>query len=130
VTSRRITTRAVAFAATVLAGCAAPPAERHETPQLQLPVVAAAVPDVPAEWWKSFNDGRLDALVAEALTNNRDLARAMARIDESRAILRSAKANQLPTVDANVSGRPPKRGCARPVRALTQRVRRIFPASH
>ena len=102
--SRRITTRAVAFAAAVLAGCAAPPAERHETPQLELPVVAAVVPDVPTEWWKSFNDQRLDALVAEALTNNRDLARAMARIDESRAVLRSAKANQLPRVDANVSG--------------------------
>ena len=102
--SRHITIRAVAFAAAVLAGCAVPPAEHHETPQLELPVAAAVVPDVPAEWWKSFNDARLDALVAEALANNRDLARAMARIDESRAVLRSAKANQLPRVDANVSG--------------------------
>ncbi|GAB2595786.1 efflux transporter outer membrane subunit [Ramlibacter solisilvae] len=88
----------------MVAGCAVPPDARHETPQLELPVVAALVPDVPIEWWKSFNDVRLDALVAEALTNNRDLARAMARIDESRAVLRLAKANQLPRVDANVSG--------------------------
>ena len=58
--------------------------------------VAAAVPDVPADWWNSFNDARLDALVDEALANNRDLARAMARIDESRAALRSANADQLP----------------------------------
>ena len=101
--SRHITFRAVALAVTVLAGCAAPPAERHETPRLELPLVAAVLPEVPAEWWKSFNDQRLDALVAEALVNNRDLARAMARIDESRAVLRSAKANQLPRVDANVS---------------------------
>jgi len=99
----RIVTRAVALVAAVLAGCAVPPAERHETPQLALPGAAAGVPDVPPEWWKSFNDGRLDALVAEALANNRDLARAMARIDESRAVLRSAKASQLPRVDANVS---------------------------
>ena len=99
----RITTRAVALAAAVLAGCAVPPAERHETPLLDLPAVAAVVPGVPIEWWKTFNDARLDALVAEALANNRDLARAMARIDESRAVLRSANANQLPRVDANAS---------------------------
>ena len=100
---RRVTIGAVAFTGALLAGCAVPPAERHETPQLDLPVAAAVLPDVPAEWWKSFNDARLDALVVEALVNNRDLARAMARIDESRALLRSAKANQLPRVDANVS---------------------------
>ena len=99
----RITTPVVALAAAVLAGCAVPPAERHETPPLELPAVAALVPDVPTDWWKNFNDARLDALVAEALANNRGLVRAMARIDESRAVLRSAKANQLPKVDANVS---------------------------
>jgi multidrug efflux system outer membrane protein len=99
----RSVTLAVALAAAVLAGCAVPPAERHEAPRLELPAVAAVVPAVPVEWWKSFNDGRLDALVAEALTNNRDLARAIARIDESRAVLRAAKANQLPRIDANVS---------------------------
>ena len=92
-------------AAAVLAGCAVPPAEHHETPQLELPAAAPAS-DGAADWWKSFNDPRLDALVVEALANNRDLARAMARIDESRAVLRSAKANQLPRVDANASAQP------------------------
>jgi len=87
---RRITTGAVAFVGAFLAGCAVPPAERHETPQLDLPAAAAVLPEVPAEWWKSFNDARLDALVAEALASNRDLARAMARIDEAQALLRSA----------------------------------------
>jgi len=94
-------TCAVALVA-VLAGCAAPPAEQHETPQLELPA-GTALPGVQADWWKSFGDARLDALVAEALDNNRDLARAMARIDESRAVLRVARANQLPRVDANAS---------------------------
>ena len=55
------------------------------------------------EWWKNFNDPQLEALVAEALANNRDLARAMARIDESRAVLRAARAEQLPNVSANAS---------------------------
>ena len=88
---------------TALAGCAVPPAEKHETPQLELPA-GAAVPALQTDWWKNFGDPKLDALVAEALANNRDLARAMARIDESRAALRAATANQLPRVDANVSG--------------------------
>ncbi|HEY6510423.1 MAG TPA: efflux transporter outer membrane subunit [Burkholderiaceae bacterium] len=92
----------LALIAAVLAGCAVPPAEKHETPALELPA-GAALPEVPTDWWKNFGDARLDALVDEALANNRDLARAMARIDESRAALRAARANQQPSVDANVS---------------------------
>ena len=93
----------VALAAAVLAGCAAPPVDRRETPSLELPAEAAAVPEVAQDWWKNFNDPQLDALVAEALDNNRELARAMGRIDESRAALRGARAEQLPNVSAGVS---------------------------
>ncbi|MFO1225277.1 MAG: hypothetical protein U1E90_19495, partial [Burkholderiaceae bacterium] len=85
---------ALALAAAVLAGCAAPPAQQHETPQLELPA-GRAVPEVQADWWKNFGDPQLDALVAEALANNRDLARAMARIDESRAAQGAAHAERL-----------------------------------
>lgn len=92
---------ALALAAAVLGGCAVPGAERHETPALELPV-AAAPADVAADWWKAYGDAQLDALVAEALVHNRDLARAMARIDESRAALRGARAEQLPNVSAGV----------------------------
>ena len=88
-------------ASVALAGCAAPPADRHVTPQLELPATTA-MPDVAADWWKSFNDPKLDALVAEALEHNHDLGRAMARIDESRAALRLA-ANRSPIVNADVS---------------------------
>jgi multidrug efflux system outer membrane protein len=93
---------AAALLAVWLAGCAVPPAEKHETPQLELPAGTAGG-EVAPDWWRSFNDPKLDALVVEALDNNRDLARAMARIDESRAALRAARANQLPNVGANVS---------------------------
>jgi len=96
------TLSALALAA-LLAGCAVPPADKRETPQLELPAATAAAIDVPAEWWKNFNDPQIDALVAEALANNRDLARAMARIDESRAALRAARAERLPNVSANAS---------------------------
>jgi multidrug efflux system outer membrane protein len=99
---RQPTFSAIALIAAWLAGCAAPPAERHETPQLDMPVAHAAI-DVAPDWWKSFGDARLDALVAEALQSNRDLARAMARIDESRAALRAVRAEQLPNVSVGAS---------------------------
>ena len=93
---------AVALAVATLLGCAVPPRESHETPQLEAPA-GTAVPEVRADWWTTFNDPKLDALVSEALANNRDLARAMARIDESRAALRAARANQQPNVGVNAS---------------------------
>ena len=46
---------ALALVAAALAGCAVPPAEKHETPQLELPA-GAAVLTVRADWWKTFND--------------------------------------------------------------------------
>ena len=93
----------IALLAAVLAGCAVPAADKRETPQLELPAGSTAAIEVSPEWWKNFNDPQIDALVAEALANNRDLARAMARIDESRAALRAARAERLPNVSANAS---------------------------
>ena len=72
-----------AVAAAVLSACAVPGGGTHETPALELPAGAALAP-IAADWWKQFGDPQLDALVDEALRSNRDLARAMARIDESR----------------------------------------------
>lgn len=96
--------RFIALAAMALfAGCAVPPAERHATPQLDLPAATTVVAEVGTEWWTGFADAQLDALVTEALTHNRDLARAMARIDESRAALRGARAGQLPSVSAGAA---------------------------
>lgn len=112
---------ALALAAAVLAGCAVPPAQKHETPQLELPA-GRAVSEVQADWWKSFGDPQLDALVAEALANNRDLARAMARIDESRAALRAAHAERLPRVDASASAARQRLGPNAPLAAGGDRL--------
>jgi multidrug efflux system outer membrane protein len=92
-----------ALALAALAACSAPPIDQREKPALELPATTQQVADVSPEWWKNFNDPQLDAIVAEALANNRDLARAMARIDESRAALRAARAERLPNVSANTS---------------------------
>ena len=56
---------------------------------------AAAVAD---SWWQAFGDPRLDALVATGLAANHDLALAISRIEESRALARIAGADRLPAV--------------------------------
>ena len=93
---------AVAVSA-ALAGCAVPPKADNTLPAQALPAGDAASVTVPADWWTSYGDARLNALVDEALANNRDLARAVARIDQSRAALKLARADRLPQVNANVS---------------------------
>ena len=89
--------------AALLAACAVPPAADTATPALELPAGTDAAAAVPASWWQSFGDSQLDALVVEALQNNRDLGRAAARIDQSRAALRLAGAERAPVVQANFS---------------------------
>jgi len=90
-------------AALILAGCATPgPGLAPPAPQ-ELPATTAPIAVAP-DWWKAFNDARLNALVDEALAANRDLARAMARIDESRAALRLARSERWPSLSANASG--------------------------
>eukprot|EP01034_Spumella_vulgaris_P021041 gene21041-26992_t len=84
----------------LLVACAgAPPAVAPNT-TMELPAAAAQTQPVRADWWTLYGDAQLDALVAEALANNTDLARAAARIDESRALVRLARADALPNVAA------------------------------
>lgn len=61
----------------------------------------AAVQDtaVNMPWWELYGDEQLKSLIATALRENRDLGIAMARVDESRAILGVARADQLPRLD-------------------------------
>ena len=91
-----------AAAAALLAACAAPGGSPHDKPALELPA-GSSQPGVATTWWQAYADPQLNALVDEALAQNRDLARAMARIDESRAALRFARADRFPTVNANAS---------------------------
>jgi hydrophobe/amphiphile efflux-1 (HAE1) family protein/NodT family efflux transporter outer membrane factor (OMF) lipoprotein len=50
-------------------------------------------------WWQLFKDPRLTALIETALNENRDLAIAMARIDEARATLGVVRPDQFPRLD-------------------------------
>jgi outer membrane protein, multidrug efflux system len=55
-------------------------------------------------WWALFDDERLRALIQTAVENNLDLELLAARVLEARSQLGVAKADQLPSVGADLSG--------------------------
>ena len=91
----------------MLAACA--PAERPRPALSQVAPPAGwteqtGLPgDVAPDWWRLFNDPILDQLVARALANNTDVLTAVARVEESEANVRLARAAFLPTIDASGS---------------------------
>lgn len=96
-------TLAALLAGLALAGCAVPPLAQRDPPAVLLPTRVQTGVMVDARWWTAFGDPQLDRLVDEALAHNLDLARAAARIAQSRALLSGANAERLPRVDASVS---------------------------
>ncbi|MCD0504489.1 efflux transporter outer membrane subunit [Bordetella petrii] len=87
-----------------LAACnLAPP---HRAPDVDIPeqfadpdpVVHVYAQDI--SWQQFFGDEQLKRLIALGLERNRDLAAAMARIEQARAFYRIEQANRLPRVDA------------------------------
>ncbi|MCA6214953.1 efflux transporter outer membrane subunit [Ideonella sp. B7] len=98
-----------ALMAATLVGCAMGP--DYQRPEMPTPGVwrtpepdAAAMADMAnLAWWKSFGDSRLDALVQQALENNRDIRIAVGRVREYAARADLAKAQALPEVTARGS---------------------------
>ena len=99
-----------------LAGCMVGPNFQRPTP----PAVTAFLPkdaertsagsgsqqivqgmDIPARWWTVFHSPELDALVAQALANNPDVAAAEAALRNARELLYAQRGALLPTVSAN-----------------------------
>lgn len=56
------------------------------------------------DWWSVFSDPTLNALEQQIDRGNPDLRAALARYDESRALLAQARSAQLPRIDGSVSG--------------------------
>ncbi len=85
------------------AGCANAPDVMR--PDVALPAqysgVAAARegPAINPDWWTLYADSNLHRLVDAALKDNADLALAVARIDETAAVLGLARAAQWPEID-------------------------------
>lgn len=66
---------------------------------------AASTPDAvsaapPDHWWRLYDDPALDALIRDALAQNRDLAVAAARVERARAVLAQTDAARLPATEA------------------------------
>src|SRR5262249_26983610 len=89
--------RGATILALALTGCMVGP--NYERPTTPLPAtfpgapalgVDIAAPAISPQWWTSFDDPVLDEYVATALTDNLDVAFAVARIDEAEAQLREA----------------------------------------
>jgi len=111
-------------AAAALAGCSLAP---HYTP-LTLATPPAfkemgpwtpASPDDTAprgDWWSVYRDETLDRLERRIETSNPDLAVALARYDEARALAAQARAALVPELDANGSVTTNRQSADRPLR--------------
>src|SRR5579863_1778231 len=100
----------------LLAACAVGP--KYQRPDVQAPAAFKEAPPVNAQnegtwkvaepadaahrgqWWTIFGDAKLDDLEAQALAANQDLKAAAARVQQSRALLASARSAWFPEVDA------------------------------
>lgn len=57
---------------------------------------------IPVKWWTLYQDDTLNGLMEEALTQNLDIRAGVERINQSRATLRVAGANLLPSANATM----------------------------
>lgn len=99
---------APALAALLVAACAVGP--DYKQPQLATPdqFVGAGTPrfssnDVERDFWKSFNDEQLSALIERALDANHDIRIATTRLREARALRGEAQLDFAPTVTASAA---------------------------
>lgn len=88
--------------ATVLSGCSLVPT--YEKPSVEMPQgwneqTASKETKIAKDWWKSFKSNELDALMAQALSYNNDLGAALQRVEQARALAKSAGASLLPSID-------------------------------
>lgn len=103
--SRRVPMSALLFVTllSVLPGCVVGPTYRR--PDVTPPTVIrgasgadqTSLADLP--WWELFEDETLKELVKSALANNYDLATAVARVEQARALAGQARSQYFPTVD-------------------------------
>ncbi len=90
-------------AVAVLAGCAVGP--DYQPPEIALAeswpenaVLDTASGEALGDWWRRFEDPVLDGLIERALADNLDVRLQAARVEEARAQLGLARAEQWPTV--------------------------------
>ncbi|HZV65250.1 MAG TPA: efflux transporter outer membrane subunit [Telluria sp.] len=111
-----------AAGALLLSACAAGP--DYLAPRAAMPAAfphAAANKGAPPAfdaWWSAFHDPALDRIIERALAQNLDLAAALARVDQARAVARLAGAKLLPSLGANASVAAQRQSTESPLGAL------------
>lgn len=98
---RKIRFTALAACLTLLAGCMMGP--NYKQPELDVPSGEAADNFsifTNAKWWEVFGDPVLNQLESDALAYNKDLQAAAARVDQARAAVGIAQADQMPSLSA------------------------------
>jgi multidrug efflux system outer membrane protein len=88
-------------------GCALTP--DYQRPQLSVPSgynerTSAGEPVANLPWWDLFGDPALRELISMALEENKDLAVALARVSEARALVTFTRADQFPFIDVFAGG--------------------------
>lgn len=78
------------------------------------------------EWWKAFNDARLDSLIAQATASNQNLSVAAARVKQARAIAGIAEADRIPQIGVGVGA---QRGQQSPLEAGLAPGTRMSPVT-
>ncbi len=91
-----------AMTVALLSGCSLIPT--YDRPIVQTPAswsaeTASNETLVAKNWWTSFQSQELDELITQALSYNNDLAAAVQRVEQSRAIANSTGASLLPSID-------------------------------
>jgi outer membrane protein TolC len=97
----------IVVAGLLLLGCQSHTINPSPEP-LQKGGVAYSIPSptptpVDQNWWASFKDAKLDALIDRALNNNFDIMRGLARLDQADALTRQARTARMPQVDIEAS---------------------------
>lgn len=98
-----------------LTGCTVGP--DYVRPEQHLPAVSENTPGplfTKERWWEVFQDAELNRLEEAALTQNNNLAQAMARVEQSAAAAGIAFADRLPS--AGIKGQNEKRQMTEPER--------------
>jgi NodT family efflux transporter outer membrane factor (OMF) lipoprotein len=96
---------------TLLSACAAGPSFEPPEPRLPERWQGASATSTPgdvqldAQWWKHFDDARLDALIEQARRNNLDLRAAALRVAEARLQRSIASGARWPAVSAQAGYR-------------------------
>lgn len=97
--------RFVAATLIALAGCRV--GADYVEPQLPMPPSfsgdSTVFESADSAWWSRFGDVELDLLIRQALASNHDLAAALQRVEEARAIVAIEGGAARPTLDAGAS---------------------------